>query len=331
MPLLEDRLLVDRKFLQQVIGAVASFHALQHHGGDVHDRKHFFRANRFAVQLEAEVAHLEAVAQLALALQLQGGEDFLGLHQPELHQRLARPHLFLDHAFQQPLVLFGVYAAFVEQDAAQRLFLRAVQKKSRIGSLPASLRSLPPAPSLEALRGLEGAAARDCFRLLMAAVPDAWRSAERTYHPPQDPANALLSLGYSLATSMVQGLLTAEGLDPLLGMLHQPHHGMPALAADLVEPFRGPLAEAWFLRLVRSGDLRPEHFQPTDEGWRLADPGRLKECVRLFAQAWTSQLAGCGFQGATQAREAMLRFVRSVRLAFSARNPEAILLPDQTV
>ncbi|MFN3684488.1 MAG: CRISPR-associated endonuclease Cas1 [Fimbriimonadaceae bacterium] len=246
---------------------------------------------------------------------------------PNLEARLGQIE-----AFGDPELRLAFARRIVEAKlAAQRLFLRSVQKKSRIGSLPASLRSLPPAPSLEALRGLEGAAARDCFRLLMAAVPDAWRSAERTYHPPQDPANALLSLGYSLATSMVQGLLTAEGLDPLLGMLHQPHHGMPALAADLVEPFRGPLAEAWFLRLVRSGDLRPEHFQPTDEGWRLADPGRLKECVRLFAQAWTSQLAGCGFQGATQAREAMLRFVRSVRLAFSARNPEAILLPDQTV
>ncbi len=212
--------------------------------------------------------------------------------------------------------------------SAQRGFLRSLQKQRRVGSLPAALRSLPPTPTLDALRGHEGNAARECFRLLMTATPDPWRAEARTYHPPQDPANSLLSLGYSLATSMVEALLTAEGLDPLLGMLHQPHHGMPALAADLVEPFRGPLAEAWFLRLVRSGQIQPEHFHRTDDGWRMADSDRLRQCVRSFVEAWNAPLTGCRIEGADTAREAMVRFVRSVREAFSARDPSVVMVPE---
>ena len=248
------------------------------------------------------------------------------LYPPEsnLDARLGQVRAFTDPELRLAFARRIVQAKL----AAQRLFLRAVQKRTPLGPMPACLRSVPPAPDLEALRGFEGNAAREVFHLLMAAAPETWRAAARSYRPPLDPANALLSLGYSLATSMVLAVLLAQGLDPYLGMLHQPHHGMPALAADLVEPFRSPLAEAWFLRTVRSGEISPDDFEPTDHGFRLRDRDQLRRCVRSFAQAWTSSLSGCRFDAVSQPREAMVRFVRSVREAFSAGDPERILLPE---
>lgn len=234
-------------------------------------------------------------------------------------------------AFSDPVLRLAFARRIVQAKLdAQRLFLRALQKRTPLGPIPTCLRTLPPTPDLEALRGFEGNAARDVFRLLMVAAPEAWRAEARSYRPPLDPANALLSLGYSLATSMVLANILAEGLDPYLGMLHQPHHGMPALAADLVEPFRSPLAEAWFLRTARSGELSPDHFEPTEHGFRLRDRDRLRSCIRSFAQAWTSSFSGCRFGSASQPREAMVRFVRSVREAFSAGDPARILLPEPT-
>ncbi|MCX7799863.1 MAG: CRISPR-associated endonuclease Cas1 [Fimbriimonadales bacterium] len=232
-------------------------------------------------------------------------------------------------AFTDPQMRLGFASRIVAAKlASQRLFHRSLQKRGLVAALPKSLGAAPTAPDLETLRGVEGAAARDAFSLLMEAAPTQWRSPGRSYRPPTDPANALLSLGYSLATSATLAFLLAEGLDPFLGMLHQPHHSMPALAVDLVEPFRAPLAEAWFLRVARSGMLQPSDFEPAEQGGcRLANRDLFRACVRSFAEAWTSDLVGCRLGAAKTARDAMLAFVRSAREAFSAGDPERILLP----
>ena len=43
----------------------------------------------------------------------------------------------------------------------------------------------------------------------------------RRMHPPPDPVNALLSLGYTMATNELRGVAEAHGLEPHIGFLHQ--------------------------------------------------------------------------------------------------------------
>ena len=87
--------------------------------------------------------------------------------------------------------------------------------------LAASLRALPAAASLDALRGLEGEAARQYFSGLNLLVRPDQRAAfamdGRTRRPPLDRFNALISFLYAMWMNDCRSALDAAGLDPQVG------------------------------------------------------------------------------------------------------------------
>ena len=103
------------------------------------------------------------------------------------------------------------------------------------------------AGSLEELLGIEGNAARMYFGEFAGMMkpddeagtgPLPFEMDGRNRRPPRDPVNALLSLGYSLLAKDLTVACYAVGFDPYVGFYHQPRFGRPALALDLMEPFR---------------------------------------------------------------------------------------------
>jgi CRISPR-associated protein Cas1 len=134
-------------------------------------------------------------------------------------------------------------------------------------------------PDLAELLGREGAGAAAYFEAFREMNRGALPFDGRKKHPAPDPINALLSLSYTLAMNEIRGAVEAHGLDPLLGFLHQPEWGRPSLALDLLEPFRGPLADRLTLRLVNERILKEEDFA------RRAD-GPLAGSVILMPEAW---------------------------------------------
>jgi len=120
--------------------------------------------------------------------------------------------------------------------------------------------------SLPRLMGLEGQAARAYFRVLPLTLRHALPFHGRSRRPPKDPVNALLSLGYGLLTAEILGALTGVGLDPQIGIFHSTRGRMPALAEDLLELFRAPVADALALSLVNLEILRENDFTKTEEG-----------------------------------------------------------------
>jgi CRISPR-associated protein Cas1 len=137
---------------------------------------------------------------------------------------------------------------------------------------------------LAGLLGLEGTAAAAFFRGLAAVLPPSLGFAGRSRRPPRDPVNACLSLGYTLATHEAARQAQLVGLDPMLGFLHAPAPGRPALACDLVEPVRCHVDRlVW--RLFAEGRLRAEHARRTAEGCLLSKAGR-----EIFYTAFESEL-----------------------------------------
>ncbi|MEW6221290.1 MAG: CRISPR-associated endonuclease Cas1 [Thermodesulfobacteriota bacterium] len=113
---------------------------------------------------------------------------------------------------------------------------------------------------LDALRGLEGAAARlyyQAFALLLTH-PEL-RFAGRNRRPPRDPVNAMLSFAYTLFTNEVLSAVRTAGLDPYLGALHEVAPGRPSLACDLVEEWR-VFADRLVLTLCNRRMVGPEDF-----------------------------------------------------------------------
>jgi CRISP-associated protein Cas1 len=130
------------------------------------------------------------------------------------------------------------------------------------------------APDMAVLMGIEGAATARYFTLWGGLWREPWSFDGRNRRPPQDPVNALLSLGYTLALSYVGRIATLRGLDVAIGFLHVPEHGRPSLALDLLEPVR-PRVDQWVWQLLNGGRLSPDNFTYSQmEGCRLDKEGR---------------------------------------------------------
>ena len=100
---------------------------------------------------------------------------------------------------------------------------------------------------------------------------------ERTRRPPKDPVNAILSLGYTMITNEILGLVIAHGLDPYLGFLHGVVYGRPSLALDLVEEFRQPVIDRLTLHLFNHNIITIEDFRKVEQdGVYLTNDGMKK-------------------------------------------------------
>ncbi len=96
----------------------------------------------------------------------------------------------------------------------------------------------------------------------------------RRRRPPTDPVNALLSLAYSLLAKDCTIAALAVGFDPYVGFYHQPRHGRPALALDLMEEFRPLIAESAVLTAINNRMINPGHFVRAGEAVNLTAHGR---------------------------------------------------------
>ncbi|MEQ1508711.1 MAG: CRISPR-associated endonuclease Cas1, partial [Myxococcota bacterium] len=142
------------------------------------------------------------------------------------------------------------------------------------------------APSIAALYGIEGTAARIYFeqfpRMLKdRALAEGFDLDGRNRRPPKDPVNALLSLSYAFLLREVTNILVGIGLDAWVGFLHRPRPGKPALGLDLMEEFRPVLAESAVLTALNTGVLGMDDFDVRRVGTTLRDAGR-KKFIRAF-------------------------------------------------
>ena len=126
--------------------------------------------------------------------------------------------------------------------------------------LAAAVAEARRAADLAALRGMEGMGSKAYFAVYRACLRPGFTFDKRTRRPPRDPVNALLSLGYTMLGEAVATALEVVGLDPYEGFYHADKYGRPALALDLLEEFRGPVADSVVLTLINKRMLQPDDF-----------------------------------------------------------------------
>jgi CRISPR-associated protein Cas1 len=105
----------------------------------------------------------------------------------------------------------------------------------------------------------------------------------RNRRPPRDPVNALLSLAYSLLAKDFTVTCAAVGFDPYLGFYHLPRPGRPALALDLMEPFRSLVADSVVITAINNRMIYPEHCIAAGRAVTLTESGR-KALFRAYEQ-----------------------------------------------
>src|SRR5579859_5980972 len=138
---------------------------------------------------------------------------------------------------------------------------RAAKLDKAADSLADLLPLIQAAGDVAELLGYEGAGGAAYFGAFSALLPDGWAFDRRQRRPPRDPVNAMLSFLYSIVRNEVVNALEATGLDPQIGYLHGVRPGRPALALDLQEEFRAPLADRLVLSLLNRKQVAPSDFK----------------------------------------------------------------------
>ena len=169
-------------------------------------------------------------------------------------------------------------------------------KKDLINStnhLSELLRSLETAITLEIIRGIEGEAARNYFRvfnLLILTQKEDFFFKERNRRPPLDNVNALLSFLYTLLAHDVRSALETTGLDPAVGFLHRDRPGRAGLALDIMEEFRPYLADRLVLSLINLRQVKGSGFIKTETGAVLMDDETRKQVIVAYQERKQEQI-----------------------------------------
>ena len=147
---------------------------------------------------------------------------------------------------------------------------------------------------LDSLLGVEGAAATRYFQHFTGMLKrdgdvSAFEMNNRNRRPPTDPVNALLSFGYALLTRTLVVALSATGFDPYRGFYHQPRYGRPALALDMMEPFRSLIVESAVITAINNGEVRPTDFIHRATGVNLTNRGR-KQFIAGFERRLSQEV-----------------------------------------
>lgn len=152
------------------------------------------------------------------------------------------------------------------------------------------------ATNLSELLGIEGLAAQRYFGHFANLIkqdgdPASYRFDfnRRNRRPPTDPVNALLSYAYSLLVRTWTVTLSAVGFDPYRGFYHQPRYGRPALALDMMEPFRSLIADSCVIQAINNGEVRPSDFINAAGSVALTNDGR-KRFIATFERRLSHEI-----------------------------------------
>jgi len=197
-------------------------------------------------------------------------------------------------ALNQPEVCLRVACHWVEAKIDSMIALaRHYQRHSNVAATEALMKiqhyreSCSRVTTLDQLRGLEGVASQEWFRVFATQLNPPWTFTRRARRPPPDPVNAILSLGYTWVLTRTAGRCEALGLELYLGALHSFHPGRPSLACDVMEPLRAPAVDRWVLRLLNEGGLRPQDFT-SEDGIRL-QPRVFGPTLQSWEKHWQSE------------------------------------------
>jgi CRISPR-associated protein Cas1 len=144
---------------------------------------------------------------------------------------------------------------------------------------------IPNAENADEVRGFEGQAAADYFKVFNHLIIDQKNDfifTERSRRPPLDEVNALLSFIYTLLAHDVRSALETVGLDPAVGFLHRDRPGRPGLALDIMEEFRPVIADRLVLSLINRRQIGKKGFTKAANGAVVMDDDTRKTVLTEY-------------------------------------------------
>lgn len=167
----------------------------------------------------------------------------------------------------------------VAKIANQGTMLRRLgEDQTAVGRLRKLSKQALTAESLEVLLGVEGEAVSLYFGAFPTMLKGPGADLRSGFHgrsrrPALDPLNSALNFAYALLLGDVLRAVLAAGLDPHAGFLHSSSRNKPALALDICEEFRAPVADSAVLGAFNNGELKASDFTDVLGSPRLKPDG----------------------------------------------------------
>jgi len=172
------------------------------------------------------------------------------------------------------------------RDYAIRLDVDKLKGVSK--TLANSMKAAEQCMSLEQLRGIEGEAASQYFRIfddLILQQKESFYFHCRNKRPPLDNVNSMLSFVYTLLAHDVAAALETVGLDPYVGFLHRDRPGRVSLALDMMEELRPVYTDRFVISLINKREVNSAGFIQKENGAVIMDDDTRK----IILKAWQSK------------------------------------------
>lgn len=221
-----------------------------------------------------------AAANVVEVLRVNGRGEVVGRYEAEGPER-ARRHLAQARLVLDPERRARLAQAIVDARVRNhRALLRRLNRKRADPEVTAAcvalnrvLRRLVAAVPLETAMGIEGQAGAVFWPAYGRCFPEPFRFSRRTRRPAKDAANLAVNAVCHMLARDLRSVALKAGLHPGFGALHETADGEDALVHDLIEEFRGPVAEACVAALFNRKALDAESFIVEAVGLRLTREG----------------------------------------------------------
>lgn len=139
----------------------------------------------------------------------------------------------------------------------------------------------------DTLMGKEAEARKEYYSIFDTVTPDNFVFDTRSYNPPKNKLNALISFGNMMLYSNIESAIASTGLSPVISYVHVPGNRRQSLALDLGDIFKPVLIDRLIFRIVNRGQLNPSDFNTEVNNTLLTESGRkifLKEYEEMLSE-----------------------------------------------
>ncbi len=170
-----------------------------------------------------------------------------------------------------------------EEKAA--LFVSAINKIERKADAVKNLSGANIFEIADELRGYEGSAGKEYFRVLGQILSAEYRFDSRSFRPAKDPFNSFLNYAYGVFYSKIERALLIAGVDPYIGFLHRDDYNQKSMVFDFIEPYRIWADETVF-KLFSAKKVNKSHTEKISGGFSLNKNGKilLMESINKFME-----------------------------------------------
>lgn len=146
--------------------------------------------------------------------------------------------------------------------------------QSQIEKIESLMAGIPKANDTKELMGIEGNIRKIYYSSFEEILGDDFKIIARTYKPPSNPINALISFGNSLVYTTVLSEIYRTQLNPTISFLHEPGERRFSLALDLAEIFKPLLVDRVIFKLLNNKQIQSHDFDSELNGSYLKQSAR---------------------------------------------------------